>query len=86
MITIDTVKVEDVLYRWKDDESEEAYGGKIVVATQEELDYIFNQLEEGDPTWSDFDNNILFYLNSDDENIEDLYDPEFPSEFLLVKP
>jgi hypothetical protein len=85
MITTDTINVVDVLYRWKDDEEEEVSAARIVVAPKEELDYIFNKLEDGDEEWTSFDGNIFFYINSDDESIDDLYDVDFPSEFLLVK-
>jgi hypothetical protein len=84
-MNLNTVKVEDIFYRWKDDEDEVIYAGKIAVGSKDDLDEIFNGIEDGDPVYTTFDLGIFYYINSDDERIEDLYDIDFPCEFVLVK-
>jgi hypothetical protein len=86
MTSINDIQTQGVTYIWKDDERQTQHWGVIAVASKEVLQVLGNKLEAEDPEWEDFDNGILYYLDSSDgETIESMKNFDAPYEFLVVE-
>jgi hypothetical protein len=86
-ITPDDITTETVKYLWIDEQDEEPMMGTIAILNStEEHDALAEGLDADDPEWVHFDERIMYYVSGNlGDTIEDLYEQDNPSDFVLVK-
>lgn len=88
MDIIDTIKVEKVLIRWNDDgyPEEEFYARFGILETEEQVVALDKGLDELDPDWVSFDENVFYWLSEyQGEKLSDHYPSNNPRmDFVVI--
>lgn len=88
MAIIDEIKVEEYLIRWIDDnysQKDPFYARFGILETAEQHQALSQGLDNGDPEWVSFDENIFYWISSYlGESIKDLDEKVMVYDFVYV--